>query len=598
MDPPRRPKQRNKPTLNCLACVERKSRCDRGRPACFTCVKRQVECQYTPVANFLAASQAPMPRPRKERRPPATPPSTVTPSGCPQDALTVEGLASEIVLASASALPETGDEGVQFGQVTAHTGSDERDDLLATDMYIFRLLDLLFPDQTLHWKIAARFSTYLGQAFPIHFNYWTDAGGLVEVIAALPAKDEADILLERFFQAIHPLYPIVPRESFMADYDRFWLLLDEEKHASNAAHVALQFAIFAVAAQDMHTQATQSTRADFSEFYLSCCHQGLCLSSYLNHHSVATVQTMVLICHFLIATDRISDAWTISGITQRLAYHLKLNCHPNRIGLASNYSEAQLRCRLWQATMMQDTQLSLWLGLPATTMYYDVEPDHFCSTSLSSIEDEGADLSDPTLLTDNAYIRTMWRYSSFVQTNVCVLRSRKQPLPNGTEQTITSFRDLYHHFDPPFNSLSPSRFENQPPRLLYQHVAVSSSYFSALMLLQMEQATDTFEDQCSAAQSAHEGMSAFFALARLSPNQVERWGEVHNRTFTMAVIIGTLLATKRSHPSGDINDPRLTLAKSDFERYVRLLERAQGTAGFRKVQQERLANLKELRAAF
>jgi hypothetical protein len=31
-----RSKKRNKPTLNCLECVERKSKCDRGRPSCFT----------------------------------------------------------------------------------------------------------------------------------------------------------------------------------------------------------------------------------------------------------------------------------------------------------------------------------------------------------------------------------------------------------------------------------------------------------------------------------------------------------------------------------------------------------------------------------
>lgn len=31
-----RGKKRNKPTLNCLECVERKSKCDRARPSCFT----------------------------------------------------------------------------------------------------------------------------------------------------------------------------------------------------------------------------------------------------------------------------------------------------------------------------------------------------------------------------------------------------------------------------------------------------------------------------------------------------------------------------------------------------------------------------------
>ena len=49
-----KPKQkRSKPTLSCLECVERKTKCDRGRP-CLACVKRQSNCEYTPVANLIA----------------------------------------------------------------------------------------------------------------------------------------------------------------------------------------------------------------------------------------------------------------------------------------------------------------------------------------------------------------------------------------------------------------------------------------------------------------------------------------------------------------------------------------------------------------
>lgn len=48
-DPLSKPKQkRNKPTLSCLECVERKTKCDRVRP-CLACVKRQSACEYTAV---------------------------------------------------------------------------------------------------------------------------------------------------------------------------------------------------------------------------------------------------------------------------------------------------------------------------------------------------------------------------------------------------------------------------------------------------------------------------------------------------------------------------------------------------------------------
>lgn len=73
-DSSRKKQKRNKPTLSCSECVERKtkvipaslnfelqyktttnndSKCDRGRPHCLSCIKRQTECKYAHVANLL-----------------------------------------------------------------------------------------------------------------------------------------------------------------------------------------------------------------------------------------------------------------------------------------------------------------------------------------------------------------------------------------------------------------------------------------------------------------------------------------------------------------------------------------------------------------
>ncbi|KAK8233164.1 hypothetical protein HDK77DRAFT_60687 [Phyllosticta capitalensis] len=54
--PPKKKQKRNKPTLSCDCCVERKTKCDRGRPQCLACVKRQTPCHYSEVANLIARS--------------------------------------------------------------------------------------------------------------------------------------------------------------------------------------------------------------------------------------------------------------------------------------------------------------------------------------------------------------------------------------------------------------------------------------------------------------------------------------------------------------------------------------------------------------
>ena len=48
--------KRNKPTLSCLECVERKTKCDRSRP-CLACVKRQSNCEFSAIANLTSADR-------------------------------------------------------------------------------------------------------------------------------------------------------------------------------------------------------------------------------------------------------------------------------------------------------------------------------------------------------------------------------------------------------------------------------------------------------------------------------------------------------------------------------------------------------------
>lgn len=80
--PPRKKQKRNKPTLSCEECVERKTKvrccpcfercrntcvisevnmtltnaqCDRSRPNCLACIKRQSVCKFSEIANLIAA---------------------------------------------------------------------------------------------------------------------------------------------------------------------------------------------------------------------------------------------------------------------------------------------------------------------------------------------------------------------------------------------------------------------------------------------------------------------------------------------------------------------------------------------------------------
>lgn len=369
-------------------------------------------------------------------------------------------------------------------------------------------------------------------------SYWTATGGLVEVVAGLPVKAEADLLIERFFDTVDPICPIVPRGAFIAEVERFWALPDQIKHRHDPAQVALQFAIYANAAQEGALQADPDAQSAAALFYLSCCHQSLCISSYLNRCSLLTVQTTILICHFLISCNRIRDAWSISGIVQRQIYGLKLNRSVQDLVLSIDEDDVQVRLRLWQAAVLQDTLLSLSLKRPPSTTYYNISPHDLRPLQAASV---------PTEPSDVAYVRAIWRCTALVQETICIPQSCQQPLATDSahkSQIVARFRKLRSEFEEPFCQTSPTRFDDLPPRLLCQMVTVASNYFYALVLLYIDKnpATGVRSDPASAIMAAHEGMTAFFALIRLSPGHMRVWAATHNRTYAMAVSASRLLA--------------------------------------------------------
>lgn len=165
-------------------------------------------------------------------------------------------------------------------------------------------------------------------------NYWTCEGGLPEVISVLPDKLQADILLSRYFECVDPVYPMLHRQTFYADYEHFWSLSLPEKHQTEAAFVALIFVMLALGTQFV-TSTSARERKETAEFYASASNQALRMSSYLSSASLRSIQAMVLITYFLINDDHASDGWAFGGILMRQAYAMGLHRDPN-IGIPPN----------------------------------------------------------------------------------------------------------------------------------------------------------------------------------------------------------------------------------------------------------------------
>ncbi|KAK7575171.1 hypothetical protein V3481_017135 [Fusarium oxysporum f. sp. vasinfectum] len=178
-------------------------------------------------------------------------------------------------------------------------------------------------------------------------NYWTCEGGLHDAISVLPEKIQADILLCRYFECVDPVYPVIHRQTFYADYEYFWQLKQQEKTSStDPTFVALIFAMLALGTQFVTSTTPFQVRKLTAEFYASASSQSLRIATYLSSASLRSIQAMVLLAYFLVNNNHTSDAWAFSGISIRQAHAMGLHRDPTIVTPDANLFEKQQRRKI------------------------------------------------------------------------------------------------------------------------------------------------------------------------------------------------------------------------------------------------------------
>ena len=421
--------KRNKPTLSCLECVERKTKCNRGRP-CLACVKRSSGCEYSAVANLMATAhcngsgKASPNKARHVTKPPTKIRKTST--------------------ASTLTSPTTTDNG--WAQIDKRAHMTPRDSTVSSPYLL----------SNVPYSSATPSNVFgMGTQHPFS-NYWTCQGGLPEVISVMPSKEQADILIAKYFEAVDPVYPFIHRRSFYADYERFWASM-EERGKTDAAMVALHYAMFALGTQFLQYPAYEE-RSTTAEFYCSAANQALRIYSYLNRTSMRAIQAMLLMAYFLMNDNHASDAYAWAGIHLRQSYAMRLHRDPDIVVPEASVVEKQQRRKLWQAVFFHDTFLTVLLKLPPTATHSDVPVESLSDENELSNDgfdfDSGAHsrvenlmsisviapqvpapppmahhMVDPNVSkADLAYIRSMWHLGNLVQESLSSPCSLSLPL--------------------------------------------------------------------------------------------------------------------------------------------------------------------------
>ncbi len=432
-------------------------------------------------------------------------------------------------------------------------------------------------------------------------NYWTLTGGLGEVVSVLPSKEQADMfvfeftvlacladakdrLVANFFACVDPVYPLLHRVAFDADYDAFWRLSPEKKSEMEPSLLALIMIILAVGTQFMYLPsgdvAAQQERSSSAELFASACHQALHLGAYLNRTSVQTLQAMIFMTYFLMNVNQATAAWAFSGIMIRQAYALGLNRDPSLLmhPPATRFQRAERR-RLWQSIVTQETFLSIFLGLPPAATHADIDsatPLTFEGLNIDarprsdSRHQEQIDRSsgdyessfDPD--NDIGYVNSMYPLALLVQESIASPRSLSLPLartPQLRSQLLSRFRTCYRSFPEAFRAWDEQSIRKlyhrdiAGQRLVRQIMFTTTNYWHCIMLIQQE-GTEGLQESLSLGsdpmankkeqggpigclkgtlEAAHEALRGFFVIDTMVDNEAATWWMLCHRAFTEAV---------------------------------------------------------------
>ncbi|KAH8725629.1 fungal-specific transcription factor domain-containing protein [Phaeosphaeriaceae sp. PMI808] len=572
--PLKKKQKRNKPTLSCEECVERKTKCDRSRPHCLACIKRQSICRYSDIANLIATSGDKEGSTGRSRKPSTKP--------TPETQLHSRPLQLNLPV------PPTPIR-TQYRSVSLSSSGSSP----------FLLSNIPYSNHT-----PAPFFG-LGSEHPFA-NYWTSRGGLAEVVGVLPAKEQADILVDKYFDAVDPVYPMVHRRNFYADYERFWSLPHDEKQVADPVLVALHFVVYAMGTQFIHSQSNQE-RAQIAEFYVSAAQQALRLSSYLSRASVRTLQAMVLIGYFLMNDNHAPDAWAFGGVLVRQAYAMGLHRDPDIIAPRCSRSDKQQRRKLWQAIFFQDTFLTVLLKLPPTTTFSDIRPESL-GDELDDYVPNGASsngTTDPIInpmsistiasitdvypsyeLSDRRYIRSMWKMADLVSRTVCTPRSLATPLTTSVahkEELVNQFFALHQSFPEALTTSDNNAIRNMAEknaRGLRQNLFFRSNFWHCVMAVQADENTSegVAPDVKGALEAARMALQAFFHFWEHLRIDASVWWVFQHRAFEEALLIARILGQQEQPLSPTHNgmppssDPLLQLAKEDARKCLEILD--------------------------
>ncbi|RDW86414.1 fungal specific transcription factor domain-containing protein [Aspergillus mulundensis] len=203
---------------------------------------------------------------------------------------------------------------------------------------------------------------------PVHL-YW------------MPPRNIADKLFEDYLDTIHPVFPIISRPLFSAQYRNFF----DNSARPGDKWLAILNLIFAISSCHAHLMQASWRGDDRDHFVYLARARALSMNSdtLFTHPDLQQVQVEALTAFYLLATSQINRAWRIASLALRSGISLGLNLR-NTSEITPDISK-EARYRVWWCLFtfehilgtMTGRMTGISDGICTTPMPLPVDEDRF-----------------------------------------------------------------------------------------------------------------------------------------------------------------------------------------------------------------------------
>ncbi|KAI5195008.1 hypothetical protein E4T39_08399 [Aureobasidium subglaciale] len=354
--------------LSCTKCRERKVKCDRTKP-CSACCARGLpkDChfvlgegaEFAPIQQSIELRRLRAENQRLKER------LLAGRTSLSEESETEEGSSYERTIT-----------GRRSSRQRRFRADDQTDSIYfgspALASVIADFANLQMEPKSLSHAMPRALDMYATQDAMYPFpTLWPAMSRTQGLLQCLPSRDNLFLYLESFSRKAQGFaFPYVPEELTQREVEHF--LENIEENAEKVPDLlGLMFAALALGVQldtfdsrQVVQTSDSQTNSRKGEIFSVAAMQALRLASFTSRPTLRGIQAMVMLAPYLTNTGRFLDAWSISGLTIRLAHSIGLHRNPRFLDPTPSLRESTVRKELWWWLLHMDQEYSMILGRP------------------------------------------------------------------------------------------------------------------------------------------------------------------------------------------------------------------------------------------